>query len=77
MTINYQELAWATHWRVAVMNASGLKRPPNQTVLDLKARAPELETDLEMPSSCLTLWQKSLIHWMTVVLGGILYKIQD
>ena len=61
-TSSHQELAWATHWRVAVMKASGLKRPPSQTVQDLRPRAPEEATDLEMPSSCFTLWQKSLIH---------------
>jgi hypothetical protein len=59
------------------MKASGLKSPPNQTVLDLRAKAPELATDLEMPSNCLIRKQKSWIHWMTVVSGGILYRIQD
>ena len=74
---SYHELAWATHCLVAVMKASGLKSPPNHTVLERSANAPDEDTDLEIPSSCLTLWQKSLIHWITVVLGGILYKTQD
>jgi len=51
----HHELAWATHCLVAVMKASGLKRPPSQTVHDLRPRAPEEATDLEMPSNCLTL----------------------
>jgi hypothetical protein len=58
----YHELACATHCLVAVMKASGLKRPPSQMVHDLRPRAPDVATDLEMPSSCLILKQKSLIH---------------
>ena len=30
------ELAWATHCRVAVMKASGAKRPPSQKVDDFR-----------------------------------------
>jgi hypothetical protein len=41
---------------------SGLKSPPSQIVADLNEVAPLLLTDLETSSSCLTRWQKSLIH---------------
>ncbi|KAH9392992.1 hypothetical protein TYRP_006091, partial [Tyrophagus putrescentiae] len=64
-----QPLACATNCLVAVMYASGLKRPPSQMVSVLRAAVGEAL----MRAICFSRSAKSVTHWMTVQLSGHLY----